>query len=227
VLTTADRDPRAEEMARTPVTAPQLAVTFVPFGLGLIASMLLAELTQDLRLFRTLYTIRASMVLALPPLALFPFRDRSPTVKNLWRLFWTWSFLAYAVHLAYAWFGIFGGQLETANLHREYYHLDPGKEPTILDLVVQHQGAAVAYSNLAVTLLWLLDVALVWITRGTRGFVAFFHAVTWLYVLGSYLVATIVFFKNSTTYCLGWLMVGVVVIAIVVRLFWRWPGDRS
>jgi hypothetical protein len=227
VATTTAPYRRTDEMAGAPVTAVQLALTFVPFSLGLVASMLLAELTQDLRLFRTLYNVRTSMLLAMPALAFFPFRGRSPAVKNLWRLFWTWSFLAYAVHVAYAWFGVFGGQLETANLHREYYHLDPSKEPTILDLVIQHQGAAVAYSNLAVSLLWLIDVGLAWTTRGARGFVAFLHAVTWLYVLGSYVVASIVYFKNTTTYGLGWLMVGVVVLALLIRLFSPRPAPAS
>ena len=204
-----------------PVTAGQLALTFVPFGLGLVAAMLLAELETDLRLFRTLYSVRTSMLLAVPALALFPFRDRSPTAKNLWRLLWTWSFSAYAVHLAFAWFGVFGGQLETANLHRDLYHLDKDKEATILALVIQHQGAAVVYSNFAASLLWLFDVILCWTTRGSRGFVALFHALTWLYVLGSYFVASIVFYKNPTTYALGWIMVGVAAIALLIRVFSR------
>jgi hypothetical protein len=219
--------PRDDALTSRSVTSLQLALTFVPFGLGLIAAMLLAELTQDLRLFRTIYSLRVSLLLAMPALALFLFRDRSPAVRNLWRLFWTWSFLAYAVHLGYAWFGVFGSQLETANLYREYYRLDPSKEPTILDLVVQHQGVAVAYSNFAVTLLWLVDVVLSWLTRSARGFVAFFHSVIWLYVLGSFAVSSIVFFKNSTSYALGWSMIVVVAIALVVRLFSPGPSSAS
>jgi hypothetical protein len=221
VATTAYRNLGGEDATRAPVTALVLALTFVPFGLGLIVSIFLAETTENLALFRTIYSLRTSLLLAVPALALFPFRDRSPTSKNLWRLFWTWSFLAYAVHLAYAWFGVFGSQLETANIHREYYHLDPSKEPTILDLVIQQQGAAVAYSNLAVTVLWLIDVALAWVTRGARGFVALFHSVTWLYVLGSFVMSAIVYFKNPTAYRLGWLMVAVVAISLFMRLFSR------
>jgi hypothetical protein len=166
------------------------------------------------------------MLLAMPALALFPFRDRAPTRKNLWRLFWTWSFLAYTVHLAYAWFGVFGGQLETANLYKEAYHFDTTRDLTILDLVLQHQGPAVFYSNVAVTILWLIDVLLAWVTTGARGVVALVHALTWLGVLISYLVASIVFFKNTTTYQLGWLMVGVVGIAILARMFSRMPASH-
>jgi hypothetical protein len=218
---TAYRNLGSDEATSAPVTALELALTFVPFGLGLIVSMFLAETTENLALFRTMYSLRTSLLLAIPALALFPFRDRSPACKNFWRLFWTWSFLAYAVHLAYAWFGVFGSQLETANLHREYYHLDPSREPTILDLVIQHQGAAVFYSNLAATILWTIDVVLAWTTRGARGFVALLHALTWLYVLGSFVVSSIVFFKNPTTYRLGWLMVVVVALSLFVRLFSR------
>jgi hypothetical protein len=208
-----------------PLTAPQLAVTFVPFELGLVASMLLAEQTQDLRLFRTLFSVRTSMLLALPALALFPFRDRTAAGKNLWRLFWTWSFLAYAVHLAYAWFGVFGGQLEAANLYKEAYHFDITRDLTVLDLVLQHQGPTVFYSNVAVTILWLIDILLTWVSVGSRGVVAGVHALAWLGVLAGFLVASILFFKNATTYQLGWLMVGVVAIAILVRVFSRRP-DR-
>ena len=41
----------------TGVTAGELCLTFVPFGLGLVAAIWYAELSQDLRLFRTIYAI--------------------------------------------------------------------------------------------------------------------------------------------------------------------------
>ncbi len=207
------------------VTSAQWALTFVPFGLGLVAAIWLAELTQDLRLFRTIYTVRVALLLAIPALALFPFRDHSPALRNLWRLFWTFSFLAYLVHLWYAWFEVFGGQLETARLHPESFHVT--QSATILDLVIAQQGAVITYSNLAVTAFWLLDVLLAWVSgrgRGApRGPVVLFHGLTWLFVLVSFLVSSVVFFKNNTTYTMGWVLAGAVALALLIRLFSKRP----
>jgi len=214
--------PLRSEASEARVTLAQWAWTFVPFGLGLVAAMLLAELTQDLRLFRTVYAVRVSMLLAIPALVLFPFRDRSPAVKNYWRLFWTFSLLAYAVHFAYAWFGVFGGQVETSRLHPELFHVAQGATP--FDLIRAHQGDLIAFSNLVLTGLWLLDVALAWLARGSRGFVAFFHALTWLYVLVSFAVASVLFYKNMTSYAIGWVMVAATALALIVRAFSRGPA---
>jgi hypothetical protein len=213
------------EATETGVTAGQLCLTFVPFGLGLVAAILYAELSQDLRLFRTIYAIRVSLLLAIPALALFPFRDGSPGIRNAWRLFWTFSFLAYAVHFAYAWFGVFGGQVATATLHPTLFKV--GENPTILDLVVAHQGAFIVYSNFAVTGLWLLDTILAWLAGGARGsgrtVVVSIHVLTWLYVLVSFVIASVVFAKNNTILVMGWVMVGVVALSLVLRLFSRRP----
>jgi hypothetical protein len=211
----------------TRVTVAHWALTFVPFGLGLVAAMWLAELTQDLRLFRTIYAIRVSLLLAIPALALFPFRNRTPSLRNTWRLFWTFSFLAYVVHFLYAWFGVFGGQLETARLHPQLYHV-PEEGATILDLVRAHQGDVVAYSNIAVTGLWLFDVTLAWVGGGQRGgerwAVVPVHGLAWLDVLISFLVATIFFYKNNIQFALGWLMAGVVALSLLARLLSRRPA---
>jgi hypothetical protein len=208
------------------VTSGQLCLTFVPFGLGLVAAIWYAEASQDLRLFRTLYTIRVALLLAIPALVLFPFRDRAPGVRNAWRLFWSFSLLAYLVHLAYAWFGVFGGQLETARLHHELFNVP--ERPTILDLVIAHQGTFVAYSNLVVTGLWLLDVLLAWVPGADRGrvrpVVVAVHALSWLAVLVSFVTASIYFKKNDTILAMGWVLVVAVALSLVIWLFRR--GSR-
>jgi hypothetical protein len=209
----------------TGVTAGQLCLTFVPFGLGLVAAIWYAEASQDLRLFRTLYTVRVALLLAIPALVLFPFRDRAPGVRNAWRLFWSFSFLAYAAHFAYAWFGVFGGQLATARLHHELFKVP--ESPTILDLVIAHQGPFVAYCNLAVTGLWLLDILLAWLAGADRGrarpVVVTIHALTWFAVLVSFVIASIYFKKNDTILAMGWLLVVAVALSLIARLFSRRP----
>ena len=226
-MTTVDREHDQQAVASaTGITSGQLCLTFVPFGLGLVAAIWYAEASQNLRLFRTIYSVRVALLLAIPALALFPFRDRAPGVRNAWRLFWIFSFLAYAVHFAYAWFGVFGGQLETARLHHELFKVP--EDPTVLDLVIAHQGPFVAYSNFAITGLWCLDVVLAWLASGARGgarsVVVALHILTWLYVLVSFVIASIVFSKNNTILVMGWVMVGVVALSLLIRLFSRRPG---
>jgi hypothetical protein len=79
-----------------------------------------------------------------------------------------------------------------------------------------------------ITGLWLLDVVLAWVVRGARGrvraAVVSIHGLTWIYVLVSFLVASIYFFKNNTIFVLGWLMVGVVALSLLIHLFSRRPG---
>src|SRR4051812_15338201 len=84
------------------------AWAFVPFGLGMVTALLAAEVplmevTPDLRLYRTIYSIWLTLLLLVPALALFPLRGRGPSWWNAWRLFWTFSLLGYAVHLGYSW----------------------------------------------------------------------------------------------------------------------------
>ncbi|HEV3165634.1 MAG TPA: hypothetical protein VGZ22_16525, partial [Isosphaeraceae bacterium] len=149
-------------------------------------------------------------------LSLYLHRQRSLAVRSLWRWTWTFSFLAYLVHFSYAWFGVFGGQVDTARVYPEAFHV--GKDATILDLVRLHQGDAIAYSNLAVSVVWLLDVLLAWVEGRGNGFTATIHGLTWLYVLGSFLTATIYFYKNPTSYALGWVLVAAVAVSVVVRI---------
>src|SRR5262245_16726194 len=149
----------------------QWAWTFVPFGLGMTAALLAAEVplmevTPNLRLYRTIYSIWLALALLVPALALFPLRRWGPAWWNAWRLCWTFSFAAYAVHFGYSWFGLFGDQIPLATAHPELYHVP--NYPTVLDLVRVHQGSFVAYSNLGVSALWMLDVLLAWIAAGER-----------------------------------------------------------
>jgi hypothetical protein len=206
-----------------PPTPLAWTLTYVPFGIGLVVALIGAELTQDLRLFRAINTIRLSMGLTILALALFPFRRRSPTLLNAWRLTWTFGFLAYVVHFLYSWFGVFGGQVATANEYPTAFGFPADSHPTTFDLVVQHQGYVVLYSNLVVTGLWAFDVLLAWTAQRARGFlggvVAFVHFLAWLDVLASFGVATIWFAKNQVSTALGYVLVGSVGLSLLAWLF--------
>lgn len=222
------------ESVPAPVTAPSppmWAATYVPFGLGLIVALLYAEATQDLRLFRTLFTIRLAALVSIPALAAFPFRRRSAGLHNLWRLTWTFGLLAYLIHFAYAWFGVFGGQVATADQYPKSYGFPDGSRPTTWDLVVQHQGTFVLYSNLIVTGLWALDALLAWTAARARGafggVVTFIHVLAWLHVLASFVVATLVFGKNGVSKGLGYALAVVVGLSLLGWLIGRLFAGRS
>lgn len=212
-------------------TPPIWAATYVPFGLGLVVALLAAEATQDLRLFRTLYTIRLAMVLSIVALALFPFRLRSARLLNIWRLTWTFGLLAYLIHFLYAWFGVFGGQVATADQYPSAFGFPKEAHPTTWDLVVQHQGTFVLYSNLIVTGLWALDALLAWTAERARGFfggvVSLVHILAWLHVLASFVVSTLVFGKNRVSIGLGYVLVVVVGLSLLAWLIGRFRARSS
>ncbi len=229
-MTTVAQEPTQEPaLAQGPgLTAGLLCLTFVPFGLGLVAAIWYAELSENLLFYRAIYTVRLALILAIPALVLFPFRLRSPGIRNAWRLFWTFSFIAYAIHFAYSWFGVFGGQVETARLHPELFHVP--ENPTILDLVIAHQGTFVAYSNFVVMALWLIDVVVAWFERGRgprRIAPLVLHVLTWLYVFVSFVIASIVFGKNPVIHALGYTLVGAVVLALPAWLLSRGRGAEA
>ena len=162
------------------------------------------------------------MGLSIVALALFPSRHRSTTRLNVWRLMWTFGFLAYLVHFLYAWFGVFGGQVATADQYPKAFGLPDGSHPTTFDLVVQHQGTFVLYSNFIVTGLWALDVLLAWTAERARGFfggvAGFVHFLAWLHVLASFAVSTLVFGKNPVSKGLGYVLAGVVGLSLLLWL---------
>jgi hypothetical protein len=212
----------------------QWAWSFVPFGLGLVAALLAAEVplmevTPNLRLYRTIYSIWLALALLVPALALFPHRRRGPSWWNVWRLFWTFSFMAYAVHLGYAWFGLFGDQIPLATAHPELYHVP--KDPTVLDLVLVHQGAFVAYSNLGASALWAFDVLLSWLVPGERegpfGWILTGERwLTWAWVIASAVVGSVYFPKHLVSIALGWIIILAVALSLLVRLL-GWLLSRS
>src|ERR1035438_3937542 len=84
------------------ITFNSFSIAFVSFGLLLGTALLAAETTMDLGLYRTIYTIWATVVLVTPALCAFILPGNSAAKQNTWILFWTFSFLCYLVHMAYA-----------------------------------------------------------------------------------------------------------------------------
>ncbi len=207
------------------VTLVQFTWAFVPFALLISVALLYPEASQNLRLFRTIYLIRASLLLVLPALVFFPFIGFGVEVRNLWRLFWTFGLIAHLAHLGYAVFFVFGDQLETARLYPDLYGLS-SNNVSVYRLIVEQQTSVVVWSNIAVTGFWLLDAALAWGSPPTSRAIWSFHVFTWLYVIFSFIVSTIYFYKNAASYNLGVCLIAVVTLALVVRALLRSPGSN-
>ena len=86
----------------------------------------------------------------------------------------------------------------------------------------EEELAGHALGNLILAGLWIFDVALAWIAGKARGVaravVVGIHGFTWLAVLASFVIASIVFAKNPTILVLGCVLVGSVAIAVFARL---------
>ena len=176
------------------------AWSFVPFALALTAANLAAETSRDLPLYRAVYSIWVCMALALPALllaALYDLRRAPPAVYNVWRLFWTFSYLAYLAHFYFAVWGFFGGDVAQ---------------------IFRRQTPLVAGTNFALTGLWGVELVGVWLGLGrvSTAFYAYQCAVH-LLALAAIFVSAVVF-KSGFVWWLGLVVVGLTALALVARL---------
>jgi len=147
---------------------------------------------QRLDLHRTFFTAWATILLLIPALCSFPFRRTSPPAAGWWLAFWTASFIAFAVHLYWAIWVIFGGDWSRiTNTTRV--------SAPILDTVL--------------AVWWALDVLLAWAIPRENRFIAIERTVVSLlafvlFVAGSALEGEILLSK-----VLGFLLGGAVVIS--------------
>lgn len=176
------------------ITLGQFTTVFVPFALLLAWSLLQPELGGDLELGRTKLTIWATTILLLPALVLYLFRDLGQGVANLAHLFWTAALIAFLVHAYWAIFIIFDGVADT----------------------FRQQGPMIAGGNFLLLGLWVLDVLLLWLAPPHR----------WRRILQDIVrilafavfALTLVVLRGGPVQLLGFVFVGVLVVAGVIRL---------
>ena len=119
-----------------------LAYTIV----GVLATLvlLLPEATEHPTHYRVIYSIWATTALLIPTVVAFFFSDVDIRARHYWRMFYTGAFLCYVIHFYYAVFATFGGFAGT----------------------IQGQGPWIAWGNFLLSLIWAVDVLLVWcVTR--------------------------------------------------------------
>lgn len=150
--------PAPAQAARAP------AIGFTRAGALLVAaSLILPRFAPDPAQALTLYTIRVTILLLIPALAIFPWLRREPAWWPYWRLFWTWSYIAYLTHFFWTVLGVFGGDI-----------------PRIFD---DPRVSSPAF-NFVLTSWWGLDVLLAWRATHPAGWIraqrAALQAVTFL-----------------------------------------------
>jgi hypothetical protein len=183
------------DLSRTP-TRLQLTFTFVPFSLALAFSIFAAILQPAVDFARAQFLIRSSLFLTTPALFIYILCFHRNPLNNYWRLYWTCGCLAYLAHFYFAYFILFRGDFAA---------------------VLVAQGALVAWSNMAVTALWTLDILLSWLTVQRPGAIVWFRTVTHLLVFVSFFLATVVF-KDGLIRYLGIAMTVGVLAGLLLRL---------
>ena len=174
-------------------------------GLGAFGITALSLSADDVSFARAQWTAALSLALAAPAIALYVLEEGTP--GRWWRAFWT---VALAAYLAHFWWSVFRS-----------YHGD-------FAAIATRQGWT-AYTNYAVTLLWLADVALAWLAPASRngGRIAL-RFVAWAAVTVSFLMSS-AFFRDGAIAMLGMALAASVVASALLRCFrmTRWIERRG
>jgi len=186
-------------------TLGQITATFVPFGLALVAAMMAAETALALPDQRMIYSIWVAQGLLIPALYLYFQPNRGQSYRNLWLLFWTFAYLAYAVHFYYA-----------VIVH---YHAS-------LAEVWTQQGAKIAGSNFLDTLWWGFDVVLAWTIQREVKWIRIERLVLNIYLPLTFFVASVVIFKGFVN-VIGYTMTAAVLLGVIVRFVAWWRAKHG
>ncbi len=171
----------------------ELANTFFPFGMILIAALLAAEFKPNVNLHRAIYSFWASTVLLIPAIYLYILHGKSAKKNNYWLLIWTFSFLAYLVHLFY-----------------DVFLVSSIKETFAVD------GTVITASKLILALWWGFDISLAWFNNSSASWIQNQRIGVNIYVGLSFLVATLIG-QQGFARILGIILAISILVALVVR----------
>jgi hypothetical protein len=157
--------------------------------------------------YRVIFTIWATVVLLTPALCFFIFSG-SGAANTYWRLFWTFSFLAFLAHFYWTVVGTFHGDIYAI------FHSKAGEAPP--DKVVEQPGP-----DFALSVWWGLDVLLAWFASQERKWIWLQRIAVHLLAFVMFVGATIVAEKAGVVVRgLGIVMTIAVLGSLVLRGWW-------
>jgi hypothetical protein len=171
--------------------------------LGLaVAAMTFATIGMDYPTYaRTEWTARLAMMLAAPAIALYVLDTGRPGPWPWWRAFWTAGMAAYLLHVWWAVFGAYGGDIGA---------------------IVERQGWVAGTNGLA-TILWVADVAAAWLIKPPPGIaVRILRFLAWFIVAISFIVASAVF-RTGVSAMFGYILAALLAGALAIR----WAGRHA
>ena len=177
------------------ITLSDFTIAFVIFGVLLGAALMAAETQMDLGMARTVYTIWVTAALVIPALCAFALPGNSERIRNTWLLFWTFSFFAYLVHMAYAIFSVYHGS------RKEF---------------LAGQGIAPAIINVIFTVWWTLDVVLAWFYHKDARWVRIERVAGHIFI-GLTFAASTIFLKHGFVNVIGIVLAASVIICLMIR----------
>lgn len=164
-------------------------------------ALLLAEQTDRVLFYKILYTARTTMILFTPAMCLYVLPRQSQTRQNYWLLFWTFSFLSYAIHIYYSFFVFFHGSLAA-------FFAD--------------QGVAVATINLIITLWWAFDIAAVWTMSSTAKWLRIQRTAIQIIIAVTFFASTVILHavdnKQPFVIVLGALQAAAILACVAIRV---------
>jgi hypothetical protein len=162
--------------------------------------------------YRVIFTIWAAVVLLTPALCFFALPDRDDD-GAWWRLFWTFSYLAFLTHIYWTVIGTFHGDLNAI------FHSQEGVA-TEADRVVEHPGP-----DFALVAVWGLDVVLAWTTGQDRRWRKIERLVVHILVFVMFVGATVLASKASV--CVHALGIAMTVAVLACATIRGWAYVRS
>jgi hypothetical protein len=179
-----------------------LLLMILVHGGAALAAMVLKP-SHSLDYYRTIFAMWATVVLLVPALCFHIF-SRSDTPNTYWRAFWTFTYLAFLVHVYWAVFGIFGGDF-AATFHSQ--------RSANAEALVEHP-----YPDYALTVWWGIDVLLAWTVSDNLKAVRVQRGALHLVVFIMFFAATVIAAKaGPVAHVLGIVMAMVVLSFLVLR----------
>ena len=194
---------------KSQITSGQYLWVAVLVILLMAIAFLAAAATANVLFSQVLYTVRVTMVLFTITMCLYVLPKASTKRANDWLLFWSASFLSYAIHVYYSFFKFFHGSIA------EFYGA---------------QGAFVATLNVIVTVWWLFDMVVVWVTDSMSKWISIqrtsIQVLIWLLFFLSTVILHAVDQKQLFVIILGVLQTVAILICLAIRLLTnrRRPG---